>query len=322
LLSPLSPASLSSRSPVPLLHAHATRAHASPVPAAPRRARPTDPPPPLRSANTPSPPPPPSPQPEAPLKLSGTSASIATLVWQIAAKEKVLEKVQDELFQMVECFATMPELRHVALDPFVPTSTKVKLLESVFKGSGEITEVTKRLFASLAAENCLAATLQARPVYGLLFLFVGGSSPGRYAGSLLPLAAGLQRPPPQPSLPRNLTNRPSTTRPPKPTHPKPQNPHAQVANAYEELQLAHKKEVHCTIITAARLDKLEKAEMRKRAEAFVEPGFKLVMKERMDRRLLGGFVLEFEDRRVDMSVAKKLEEFNGLVFKLEADLRA
>jgi len=193
--------------------------------------------------------------PEAPLKLSGTSASIATLVWQIAAKEKVLEKVQDELFQMVECFATMPELRHVALDPFVPTSTKVKLLESVFKGSGEITEVTKRLFASLAAENCLAATLQ-------------------------------------------------------------------VANAYEELQLAHKKEVHCTIITAARLDKLEKAEMRKRAEAFVEPGFKLVMKERMDRRLLGGFVLEFEDRRVDMSVAKKLEEFNGLVFKLEADLRA
>jgi len=192
--------------------------------------------------------------PEAPLKLSGTSASIATLVWQIAAKEKVLDKVQDELFQMVECFATLPELRHVALDPFVPTSTKVKLLESLFKGS-EATEVTKRLFASLAAENCLAATLQ-------------------------------------------------------------------VANAFEELQLAHKKEVHCTIITAARLDKLEKAEMRKRAEAFVEPGFKLVMKERMDRRLLGGFVLEFEDRRVDMSVAKKLEEFNGLVFKLEADLRA
>jgi len=192
--------------------------------------------------------------PEAPLKLSGTSASIATLVWQIAAKEKVLEKVQDELFQMVECFATLPELRHVALDPFVPTSTKVKLLESLFKGS-EATEVTKRLFASLAAENCLAATLQ-------------------------------------------------------------------VANAFEELQLAHKKEVHCTIITAARLDKLEKAEMRKRAEAFVDPGFKLVMKEKMDRRLLGGFVLEFEDRRVDMSVAKKLEEFNGLVFKLEADLRA
>lgn len=41
----------------------------------------------------------------------------------------------------------------------------------------------------------------------------------------------------------------------------------------------------------------------------------------VDKKLLGGFVLEFEDRLVDMSVAKKLEEFNNLVFKLEADLR-
>ena len=41
----------------------------------------------------------------------------------------------------------------------------------------------------------------------------------------------------------------------------------------------------------------------------------------VDKKLLGGFVLEFEDRLVDMSVAKKLEEFNNLVFKLEGDLR-
>jgi F-type H+-transporting ATPase subunit O len=41
----------------------------------------------------------------------------------------------------------------------------------------------------------------------------------------------------------------------------------------------------------------------------------------VDKKLLGGFILEFEDRLVDMSVAKKLEEFNNLVFKLEGDLR-
>lgn len=40
----------------------------------------------------------------------------------------------------------------------------------------------------------------------------------------------------------------------------------------------------------------------------------------MDPKLLGGFILEFEDRLVDMSAAKKLEEFNNLVFKLESDL--
>lgn len=65
------------------------------------------------------------------------------------------------------------------------------------------------------------------------------------------------------------------------------------------------------------LDKLERAELVKQAAAFVAPGFKLVMAEKVDAKLLGGFVLEFEDRLVDMSVAKKLEEFNNLVFKLE-----
>lgn len=47
----------------------------------------------------------------------------------------------------------------------------------------------------------------------------------------------------------------------------------------------------------------------------------VVCRLQVDRKLIGGFVLEFEDRLVDMSVAKKLEEFNNLVFKLETDLR-
>lgn len=42
--------------------------------------------------------------------------------------------------------------------------------------------------------------------------------------------------------------------------------------------------------------------------------------KQVDRKLLGGFILEFEDRRVDLSIAKKNEEFNALVSKLEADL--
>lgn len=46
------------------------------------------------------------------------------------------------------------------------------------------------------------------------------------------------------------------------------------------------------------------------------------LQERVDRKLLGGFILEFEDRRVDCSAAKKIEEFNNLVWRLEADARA
>lgn len=192
--------------------------------------------------------------PIAPLQLSGTSASIATLTWQVAAKEGVLDKVQDEISQFAEAIKTLPELRRMAADPFIPTIVRKKIIESVLAGSGA-TEVTKRLFSSLAEENILAATFE-------------------------------------------------------------------IAEAFEQLQLAHKKEVYVTIITAQPLDKLERIELRKNAEQFVEPGFKLVAKEKIDKKLLGGFILEFEDRLVDMSQSKKLEEYNNLVNKLERDLLA
>lgn len=61
------------------------------------------------------------------------------------------------------------------------------------------------------------------------------------------------------------------------------------------------------------LDKLQRTELTKEAQQYVQAGFKLVMQEKVDRSLMGGFVLEFEDRLVDMSVKKKLEEFNNLV---------
>ncbi len=92
--------------------------------------------------------------------------------------------------QMVEVFATQPKLREVALDPFVPRLARMKIMGDLMKDSGA-TEVTKRLFLSLAEENAIAATLQ-------------------------------------------------------------------ISNSYDELMLAHKKEVYCTIVTAEPMDKLEK----------------------------------------------------------------
>jgi ATP synthase F1 delta subunit len=191
--------------------------------------------------------------PDPPVFLSSMSGSIATQVWQVAAKENQLEKVQDELQQIVECFKQMPELARVAVDPFLPVRSKAAIMNSVLKDSGA-TEITQRLFSALAEENALSATLQ-------------------------------------------------------------------VADCYDELMLAHKKEVHCNIITSEPLDKLQRSELTKEAQQYVASGFKLVMQEKVDKGLLGGFILEFEDRLVDMSVKKKLEEFNNLVFKLEADLR-
>lgn len=94
-----------------------------------------------------------------------------------------------------------------------------------------------------------------------------------------------------------------------------------LSHNFDELVLAHKKEVFCTLVTSKPLDVLERKELTSQAAKFVDPGFKLITKEKVDKKILGGFILEFEDRLVDLSVAKKLEEFNNLVFKLEADLK-
>jgi F-type H+-transporting ATPase subunit O len=137
-----------------------------------------------------------------------------------------------------------------------------------------------------------------------------------------------------------------------------------IAKAFDDLQLAHKKEIYCTIVTAQvmrkhqssilnkqntnifpslmkPLDKMEREEVRKEAAKYVEKGFQLVAKEKVgllsdpvelelqnsfwhslqvDKKILGGFVLEFEDRLVDMSDSKKAEEYQNLVDKLERDL--
>lgn len=45
------------------------------------------------------------PQPDPPVALTGTSGSIATLAWQVAAKENQLDKVQDELQQVSPCYS-------------------------------------------------------------------------------------------------------------------------------------------------------------------------------------------------------------------------
>lgn len=190
--------------------------------------------------------------PTAPLLLSGMSASIATLVWQVACKENVLDKVQDEIHQFAEAIKTLPELRRMATDPLFPPIVRKSIIEAILKDS-PATEVTKKLFMSLAEENVLAATFD-------------------------------------------------------------------IAKSFDDLQLAHKKEVYCTIVTAQPLDKLERQEVRKEALKYVEKGFQLVAKEKVDRKIQGGFVLEFEDRLVDMSDSKKQEEYQNLVDKLERDL--
>lgn len=51
--------------------------------------------------------------------------------------------------QMVEVFRTQPDLRRVAVDPFIPLRTKVEVMNAVLKDSSA-TDITKRLFGEFS----------------------------------------------------------------------------------------------------------------------------------------------------------------------------
>lgn len=70
-------------------------------------------------------------QPVAPLQLSGTSASIATLVWQVACKENVLDKVQDELHQVRRPSALRRRSRHGQLRAFMNSECSMCMFHAV-----------------------------------------------------------------------------------------------------------------------------------------------------------------------------------------------
>ncbi|KAF5833027.1 hypothetical protein DUNSADRAFT_10773 [Dunaliella salina] len=110
--------------------------------------------------------------PQAPLQLSGTSASVATLTWQIAAKENMMDKVQDELQQLSYALTNLPELRMIATDPFVPSIVRKKVVQAVLQDSPKVkvSEVSKRLLESLAEENALTAVPTVSSIFDDLVL--------------------------------------------------------------------------------------------------------------------------------------------------------
>lgn len=137
--------------------------------------------------------------------------------------------------QLIEILKTQDSIRRVATDPFMPQAMRNKIVAQMFKGVKDCTEVTKRLVGEMSASwwarrgRCTWITMrtpvltpnQQRPCSPT----VCAASPCACA---CPLGAAAEALADENSLSALV----------------------QVTLAYEELMLAHKKEVHCTIVTA------------------------------------------------------------------------
>ncbi|KAI9008083.1 ATP synthase delta subunit-domain-containing protein [Gaertneriomyces semiglobifer] len=88
-----------------------------------------------------------------------------------------------------------------------------------------------------------------------------------------------------------------------------------VLTAFEELMAAHRKEVPVTVISTKALDAKTTKQLQSILEKskLVAKGSKLILNNKVDPNILGGLVVDFGDKTIDLSVQSKINKLNRLL---------
>ncbi|KAJ3179715.1 ATP synthase F0 subcomplex subunit OSCP atp5 [Gaertneriomyces sp. JEL0708] len=90
---------------------------------------------------------------------------------------------------------------------------------------------------------------------------------------------------------------------------------SKVLTAFEELMAAHRKEVPVTVISTKALDAKTTKQLQSILEKskLVAKGSKLILNNKVDPNILGGLVVDFGDKTIDLSVQSKINKLNRLL---------
>jgi len=88
-----------------------------------------------------------------------------------------------------------------------------------------------------------------------------------------------------------------------------------IINSYGSLMSAYRGEVQVTITSAKELDAKEGAKVKGflAKSAFVTPKQTLIVQNKVNPSILGGLVVEFGDKTIDLSVSSKINKLNQLL---------
>nr|CAH8859975.1 unnamed protein product [Trichobilharzia regenti]CAH8859977.1 unnamed protein product [Trichobilharzia regenti] len=86
-----------------------------------------------------------------------------------------------------------------------------------------------------------------------------------------------------------------------------------VIDKFNQIMTAHRGEVSCTVRTAKPLDKTSESELRNALSGFLKPGEKLQLTLEHDPSLIGGMVVAFGDRLIDLSIARKVRMLRDII---------
>ncbi|CAH8863001.1 unnamed protein product [Trichobilharzia szidati] len=86
-----------------------------------------------------------------------------------------------------------------------------------------------------------------------------------------------------------------------------------VIDKFNQIMTAHRGEVSCIVRTAKPLDKTSESELRNALSGFLKPGEKLLLTLEHDPSLIGGMVVTFGDRLIDLSIARKVRMLRDII---------
>jgi len=85
----------------------------------------------------------------------------------------------------------------------------------------------------------------------------------------------------------------------------------QVIDAFSQIMRAHRKEVKCTIVSAEALSDSSLKSIMGALQKNVSGEKKLLVNTAVDKSILGGFIVELPDKRIDMSIASKIASISS-----------
>ncbi|GMH04422.1 hypothetical protein Nepgr_006261 [Nepenthes gracilis] len=181
---------------------------------------------------------------KVPVAMFGGTGNYASALYLSAVKASALDKVEVELFDLVEALKKSPTFSQFTKDLSVPSDIRVKALNDIC-AQAKFSDVTKN-FLVVLAEN------------------------GRL---------------------RHIDS---------------------IAKRFSELAMAHKGEVKAIVTTVIALPPEDEKELKDTLQDIIGQGKKVKLEQKVDPSILGGLVVEFEQKVFDMSIktrAKQMERF-------------
>jgi F-type H+-transporting ATPase subunit O len=86
-----------------------------------------------------------------------------------------------------------------------------------------------------------------------------------------------------------------------------------ITGCYSELLHAHRGEVQALVTAALELSPAELEDIKNALKGYLKPGQTLKVEQKVDRSIIGGIVVDIQDKHIDLSIDTKIKQMEKLL---------